>query len=221
MAVDSLIKPFAGPDEEQESEGKTTKALILMGSPRRQGNTAALLEPFCKELSAGGVDWETLWLYDLDIRPCTACRSCQRDWNGFGCRWRDDGQALFDAILAADLLVLATPVYSWYCTPPMKAALDRMVYGMNKYYGEQKGPALWAGKPLALISTCGYPPEKGADLLEEGIRRYCKHSHLRWLGMLAERHMGYGTVFMDSEKEEDARRFAWLCLREIGLETNE
>jgi len=28
----------------------------------------------------------------------------------------------------------------------MKALLDRLVYGMNKYYGDKKGPALWAGK---------------------------------------------------------------------------
>jgi len=34
-----------------------------------------------------------------------------------------------------DLLVLASPIYSWYCSPPMKAVLDRLVYGMNKYYG--------------------------------------------------------------------------------------
>ena len=117
-------------------------------------------------------------------------------------------QILFDAILRCDLLVWSTPVYSWYCTPPMKAVLDRMVYGMNKYYGEQKGPALWAGKSAALITTCGYPAEKGADLLEEGIRRYCKHSQLNYLGMLAERHMGYNTVFMDQEKESRATAFA-------------
>ena len=115
---------------------------------------------------------------------------------------------LFDAILRCDLLVLSTPVYSWYCTPPMKAVLDRMVYGMNKYYGAEKGPALWTGKPVALITTCGYPVEKGADLLEEGIRRYCKHSQLRYLGMLAERHMGYQTVFMNAEKERRAVQFA-------------
>ena len=36
------------------------------------------------------------------------------------------------AVLACDLLVLATPIYSWFCTPPMKTALDRLVYGMNK-----------------------------------------------------------------------------------------
>ena len=70
-------------------------------------------------------------------------------------------QEIFDSVLACDLLVLATPIYSWYCTPPMKAVLDRLVYGMNKYYGREKGPSLWEGKPVALIATCGYPEEGG------------------------------------------------------------
>ena len=188
------------------------RCCVWMGSPRKGGNTAALLTPFLAELSAGGVDSEVLWLYDMDLHPCTACRACQRDWTGYGCRWRDEGQTLFDKTLEADLLVLATPVYSWYCTPPMKAAMDRMVYGMNKYYGGEKGPALWAGKALALVTTCGYRPENGADLLDAGVARFCKHSQLRYAGMLAERDPGYDRVFLDEDKEAHARAFARVCL---------
>ena len=191
------------------------KACILMGSLRKQGNTAALLEPFCSELERAGTEVETVWLCDRDIRPCVACRSCQRDWTGFGCSQRDDMQDIFDKVRSCDLLVLATPIYSWYCTPPMKALLDRLVYGMNKYYGEEKGPALWAGKAVALLMTCGYRPEKGCDLFEEGMRRYCKHSQLRYLGSHAERHMGYDVPFMDAEKEERTRAFAREVLRNM------
>ena len=188
---------------------------ILMGSPRKEGNTAALLKPFCEELSKSGAAVEVHWLYDLDLRPCLACRSCQKDWSIFGCAQKDDGQMLFDRIMAADLIVLATPIYSWYCTPPMKALMDRMVYGMNKYYGEEKGPSLWAGKAAALLTTCGYRPEKGADLFEEGLRRYCRHSALRYLGSHAERHLGYATVFMDEEKERRVREFARQLLKDV------
>ena len=124
-------------------------------------------------------------------------------------------EEIFNCILSSDLIILASPIYSWYCTPPMKVLLDRMVYGMNKYYGAKRGPALWAGKSVALVTTCGYPPEKGADLLAEGLRRYCRHSKLKWLGMLAERHMGYDTVFMDQEKADRARRFARDCLKTV------
>ena len=107
------------------------QVLILMGSPRKGGNTAALLTPFCRELEGSGAQTETVWLYDRHIEPCVACRACQRDWTTFGCSRKDDVQGIFDRVLAADLLVLATPIYSWYCTPPMKALLDRLVYGMN------------------------------------------------------------------------------------------
>ena len=82
----------------------------------------------------------------------------------------------------------------------MKNVLDRFVYGFNKYYGDELGPSIWAGKKVALFVTCGYKPEKGADLFEEGIRRYCKHSKLTYLSMFAERHLGYKTVFMDEKK---------------------
>lgn len=88
------------------------------------------------------------------------------------------------------------------------ALLDRLVYGMNKYYGESKGPSLWAGKRVASIVTCGYPPEKGADLWEQGLIRYCKHSRLEYAGMLTERHLGYSVPFMDGEKARHAAAFA-------------
>lgn len=191
------------------------KICILMGSPRKEGNTAALLAPLCEEFQKKGAETEVFWLYDLDIRPCTACRTCQKDWSVFGCARKDDCQMLFDRILASDLIVLATPIYSWYCTPPMKALLDRLVYGMNKYYGEEKGPSLWAGKPLVLLESCGYRPEKGADLFEEGMRRYCKHSGLRYLGSHAERHLGYGTEFMDGDKDAHIRAFAQKLLESV------
>ncbi|MFV0528151.1 MAG: flavodoxin family protein [Lachnospiraceae bacterium] len=181
---------------------------ILMGSPRKTGNTAALLQPFLEELSVQNARCELINLYDKVLTPCTACRSCQQDWTKFGCRFEDDMQEIFDQISHAEVLVLATPIYSWYCTPPMKTVLDRLVYGMNKYYGAEKGPSLWAGKQMALVVTCGYPPAKGADLFETGMQRYCRHSKLQYAGMLCEHDLGYQHSFMEPLKEERAREFA-------------
>lgn len=188
------------------------KALILMGSPRKGGNTASLTAPFVDELKANGVECTTFDVYDMDLRPCVACRTCQKDWTIFGCPQDDDMQQIFDAALEADLIVAASPIYSWYCTPPIKNALDRLVYGMNKYYGEEMGPSIWKGKKMALISTCGYPVEKGADLWEEGMKRYAKHSRLQYVGMVCERQRNYGEQFMDEEKEAKMRAFARKCL---------
>ena len=188
------------------------KICILMGSPRKEGNTAALMNAAIDEFERFKHEVEVIWLYDQEIQPCLACRGCQKDWTKFGCVRNDDVQNIADKLLAADMIIFATPIYSWYCTAPMKALMDRLVYGMNKYYGEKKGPALWAGKAVASITTCGYRPEKGADLWEDGLKRYCKHSGLIYLGQLVERHLGYDTEFMDCEKEARAKGFAYVMM---------
>lgn len=184
------------------------KVGILFGSPRKEGNTAHLLVPFIEQLEADGAVVTEVDLYDKEISGCMACRTCQKDWTRFGCPIKDDMQEVFDIVLEAELIVLATPIYSWFCTAPMKAALDRLVYGMNKIYGEEPGPSLWEGKDLALICTSGYRPEKAADLLTTGMKRYCKHSKLNYRGLLGERHKSYKLPFMDDEKAEHARNFA-------------
>jgi multimeric flavodoxin WrbA len=190
------------------------KFFILFASPRKNGNTSKLLNPFIAELEQHQAQHELIWLYNKHIESCTACLTCQKDWTIFGCRHKDDAQEFFDKILDSDVIVLATPIYSWYCTPPMKALLDRLVYGMNKYYGDKKGPSLWNGKKLAIITTCGYKPEKGADLFEEGMKRYCKHSQLNYVGMLAERDLGYKTDFVTDDKLEHVKAFARQLLHD-------
>ena len=191
------------------------KFCILMGSPRKKGNTAALLEPFTKELTDNNIDYDYIWLYDKKIQPCIACRACQKDYTIFGCPIDDDAAGIFDMVYSADMIVLATPIYSWYCTAPMKALLDRLVYGMNKYYGEEIGPSLWAGKQTSIVTTCGYSIETGPDLFEEGIKRYCKHSKLEYAGMLAKRQSSYKKPFMDDEKIAASRDFAQMLIRKF------
>lgn len=188
------------------------KYCILMGSPHKNGNTSTLLKIFIEEIEIHQVEYDLIWLYDKHIEPCIGCRKCQNVWTNFGCHYSDDVQDIFDKICDSDVIVLATPIYSWYCTPPMKALLDRLVYGMNKYYGDKKGPSLWKDKNLAVITTCGYRPEHGADLFEEGIKRYCKHSQLKYLGMLAERDLGYRSVFITDDKFEHSRSFAKMLI---------
>lgn len=188
------------------------KLSILMASPRPDGNTASMLEPFLSTLKQNGAQAEVFSLYEKQIEPCIACCSCQNVYTQFGCIHQDDMQELFDSILQADIIVLASPIYSWYCTPPMKAALDRLVYGMNKYYGKEKRRSLWKGKKCAILTTCGYREEKGADLFEEGVKRYCKHSRLQYAGMCAAHDPGYQSTFMTAEKKEAAEAFALKLL---------
>lgn len=193
------------------------RCTVLFASPRgEKSNTLALLRPWLDAWRQAGHEAEVFSLYDMNIKPCTACRGCQNDWQRPVCVTQDDMQPIFDSVLQSDLLLLATPIYSWFCTPPMKAALDRLVYAMEKYYGPAgRGPSLLAGKTMAAVTTCGYRPEKGADLFLEAMARWCKHRQLRWLGGLAERHLGYDTVFMDEEKAARARAFAAEIMKEM------
>ena len=147
------------------------KICILFSSPRKDGNTASLLMPFRERMEEAGHTCTQLDLYDMDLLPCLACRGCQKDWTIPGCVRNDDMDAVFSAVLESDMILLASPIYAWYCTAPLKTALDRMVYALNKYYGDEKGPSIWKGRKVAIITTCGYKPEKGADLWEEGMKR--------------------------------------------------
>lgn len=182
--------------------------LLFMGSPRKNGNTVQAANAFQDELFLSGEDCVRIDLYDKKIQPCIDCRRCQADHSIFGCPIQDDLQEIFDLILASDRIILATPIYSWFCTPPMKCMIDRLVRGMNKYYGAVRGPALWQDKELALLITCGYPPEKGADLFVEGMRRYAKHSKLRFSGSLALHDPAKNGVFWTPENDAVVRSFA-------------
>ena len=157
------------------------KLSIFMGSPRSTGNTAMLLAPFLDECARLGAETERVELYQRVIQPCLGCMVCQDCMDGPGCVQRDDFDDLFHKMTNSDAVVLATPIYAWYCTPPMKALLDRAIYAGNKNYGREKGPALLKGLRVASIVTCGYRPEKGADLWEEGLRRFCRHSRAVYL----------------------------------------
>lgn len=155
--------------------------LIIMGSPRLNGNTAELLKPFMQALSSGGASVSYTPLAGRNILPCQGCYACQDVSGSYGCVLCDDVPAIMDDIIACDCLVLATPIYSWYCTASMKALLDRH-FGLNKFYRKASG-SLWQGKKIALITTHGYDGAYATSPFETGIKRLIKHSHLRYMGM--------------------------------------
>ena len=184
------------------------KFTLLFGSPRKEGNTAFLTDAFLDECGVLGIETERVDLYDRNVRPCLGCMACQDRFDGPGCVQEDDFSSIFRSMADSDVLVLATPIYAWYCTAPMKALMDRAIYAGVKNYGEKKGPALLEGKRIASITTCGYPVEKGADLWEAGLKRWCKHGSMEYIGMLCRRDLGSRVPFRDAEKAQAARDFA-------------
>lgn len=192
------------------------KYTILMGSPNHDGNTAALLRPFLEENQEMGIEQDVIWLNERSIDPCLGCKTCQNAENDPGCVRQDDFEAVYESVMTSDVLVLATPIYSWYCTAPMKAVMDRLIYAGCKYYGEEKRQSsLWM-KQVATLTTCGYRPEKGADLWEEGLKRWCKHGEMDYLGMYCRRDYGPGKPFMDEDAEFDVRDFAHALYIMVG-----
>ena len=191
---------------------------VLFASPRgKESNTLALTNEFLAAWHAAGNSSTFHSLYDLNISPCRACRGCQGDFTAPACVIDDDMTDIFTDILGADLVLLASPIYNWGPTAPMKAALDRCIYALCKFYrgtGE-KGPSLWEGKPIAVITSAGYRIEKATDLWEESMRRTCKHAGLRFLGMYGERHRSYTEPFMNEERAENARAFARSIMEQL------
>ena len=110
------------------------KVLILMSSPLKTGNTATLLEPFLKELKENRVKVEYVELYEKEIKGCIDCRMCQKVLNEPNCSINDDMQDILISMLRSDVIIIATPVFTWSFTAPAKAVLDRM-FSLSKYYG--------------------------------------------------------------------------------------
>lgn len=182
------------------------KVLILMGSPRLRGNTAELCKPFMQELKERGAEVKYVALETMNILPCRGCYVCQDVPDEYGCIQKDDMCSIVENIVWADCIVLATPIYSWYCTSKMKAVLDRH-YGLNKYYGNCSG-SLWKGKKVAIIATHGYEADYATEPFETGIKRLCKHSHLQYIGMYSVRDTDNLASFQTEEAIEGARAFA-------------
>ena len=191
------------------------KVSILFGSLRNNSNNKLLLQPFITELQNNNVEVDFLTLKDMHIEPCTACWRCQDIFNKPGCPKKDDMEIIYSSVLEADCIVFASPIYSWYCTPPLKAVMDRLVYGLNKYYGTEPGPCLWKNKKLALVTTCGYEIEEGAGVFEEGVKRYAKHSNLHYLGMLAVRDLDSKTEFTNDKAVALAKNYAHTVIHSI------
>lgn len=188
--------------------------LILMGSPRRGGNTAELCKPFLTELERGGAQVCYIALADKEIRPCKGCYACQDVEGAYGCVQQDDMQGIVAQIMEADCLVLATPIYSWYCTAEMKAVLDRH-FGLNKYYRSAKG-SLWAGKAVALVTTHGYDAQYAASPFETGVKRLCEHSKLDYMGMYSVRDENDLASFQTAEAVAGAEGFARTLMQALS-----
>ena len=101
------------------------KILLINGSPRRNGNTAAALAEMVRVFEAEGFETETVQIGAEAIRGCVACGGCGRLGK---CVFDDAVNAIAPKFEAADALIVGTPVYYASANATLTALLDRLFY---------------------------------------------------------------------------------------------
>jgi len=152
------------------------RTLVVEASPRREGNSVTLARSFMRGLRDGGeTEIVEFFLNDMDVKPCLGCWKCL-EMSEPGCVIDDDMNKAYPELLAADLIVFATPIYWWHIAGQMKIFLDRMEgllagNGLNNL----------SGKTLVLVLTHLVEDPDGVEL---AIRMF--RSITGWAGMKFE-----------------------------------
>lgn len=98
--------------------------LIISASPRKAGNSDLLCDQFLKGAQEAGHQVEKINLNSQKINFCFGCGVCN---NTHVCVQKDDMKPLLDKMVAADVIVLATPVYFYSMDGQLKTFIDRCV----------------------------------------------------------------------------------------------
>lgn len=130
----------------------TRRVLGLLGSPRRDGIAAQLLDSALAGASSDGAETERLDLATMDIHPCLECRACEVA--GVCSGHVDDMSMIYSRVRRVDAIVLSSPVFFMSVTAQTKAMIDRcQCYWLEKYvlgrrpYGEGQ-------RPMGLFLSC-------------------------------------------------------------------
>lgn len=109
----------------------TMDVLAFAASPRRHGNSETLLDWVLAAMEGDGTAIEKIIVPEVDIRPCRGCNACEKLNR---CIQRDYMDYLHDRIVAADCIILASPVYCMGLAAQAKALVDRaQVFRSRKY----------------------------------------------------------------------------------------
>ncbi len=94
----------------------------IVGSPRVGGNTEIIVNEALKAAEAEGAKTELIRLAERNVRPCDACFSCREKGE---CHIKDDFKEIFDRMVEADGIILASPVYFGSAAPQITALVNR------------------------------------------------------------------------------------------------
>lgn len=144
--------------------------VILNGSPRKNGNTSALVKAFTQGAEGAGHQVTEFFLDGMDIHGCKGCFGGHSD-RECPCVQKDDMAQIYPAIRGCDVVVFATPLYYWNMSGQIRTATDRLFAleegGENLLRGHGRGGVL-----LMAAEGNGF----------EDVTLYYDHlmEHLRW-----------------------------------------
>ena len=146
------------------------RILGIMGSPRLGGNTDLLLDAALNGAQSQGAEVEKLVIDKLNISPCREHYGCLEDGH---CVIRDDMDAVYPKLLAADVIVVASPMFFYGITAQLKALIDRcQALWARKHVLMQNWPA--AGRKGAFIAVGATKGEKLFDGSIATVRYFFK-----------------------------------------------
>lgn len=111
------------------------KIIAVNGSPRKNKNTATLLEKALEGAASKGAETELVHLYDINFKGCVSCFACKvKNCPRPGiCLYKDDMTPVLERAMAADAIVLGSPVYFWDVTGEMRSFVERLMFPVLTY----------------------------------------------------------------------------------------
>jgi multimeric flavodoxin WrbA len=108
------------------------KVLAFAGSPRRHGNSETLLDWVLGGMAGEkDVAIEKIALSEANVHPCNGCNACEKLNK---CVQRDGMDAIGEKLIAADIILLASPIFCMGIASQPKALIDRaQVFRSRKY----------------------------------------------------------------------------------------
>ena len=150
------------------------KAVLWLGSPRKNGNSTILGNRIAEGFSEAGGEAAVYDLPGMNVQPCTGCEYCKTGKDRY-CKIEDDMEALFPVLEEAGALILASPIYWFHISAQLKAAVDRWYAMIGRTDG--RGANLLAGKKIALAFSYGGddPISSGAVNAYRSFQDACLH----------------------------------------------
>lgn len=138
------------------------KALFINGSPRKNFNTAQMLQSAMKGAEETGAEVEFINLFDYEFTGCRSCFACKiknSTTNGV-CAVRDSIRPLLEKASKADVIVFGSPVYYGYPTGQLRNFVERLLFPLDTYMVDENGQRVkFEHKPIytGLIYTMNCP----------------------------------------------------------------